>query len=60
MNRYGSITPIEALREIGCFRLAARIHELKAAGHNIHQEMIERTGKRTNKKMRFARYTLTS
>jgi hypothetical protein len=30
-----SITPIDALNLYGCFRLAARIHELKQAGHKI-------------------------
>lgn len=29
------LTPLEALREMGCLRLAARIHDLKAAGHPI-------------------------
>ena len=32
---YGRITPIEALREYGCMRLAARIHELRARGNDI-------------------------
>lgn len=30
-----SITPIEALNKFGCFRLGARIYDLKCAGHNI-------------------------
>lgn len=29
------ITPQDALREWGCFRLAARVHELRNAGHDI-------------------------
>lgn len=41
------ITPLDALREYGCFRLGARIFELKAEGHNILKEMIETdSGKR--------------
>jgi hypothetical protein len=28
-------TPMDALRECGCFRLAARVAELRAAGHNV-------------------------
>ena len=42
------ITPIEALGEYGVFRLGARIHDLKHAGHPIAKRMIEdrRTGKR--------------
>ena len=42
------ITPIEALAQYGCFRLGARIHDLKHQGHPIAKRMIEdrRTGKR--------------
>ena len=41
------ITPLDALREFGCFRLGARVFELKAEGHNILKEMIETdSGKR--------------
>ena len=29
------ISPLEALQEYGCFRLAARIAELRKDGHNI-------------------------
>ena len=29
------ITALEALNEIGTLRLAARVHELRKAGHNI-------------------------
>ena len=34
-----SITPLQALREYGCFRLGARIWDLKRAGHNIEMTM---------------------
>ena len=30
-----SITPIDALREFGVFRLAARINDLREAGHDV-------------------------
>lgn len=30
-----SITPIDALRDFGCFRLAARIKEIRAAGYDV-------------------------
>ena len=30
-----TLSPIEALVEFRCFRLAARINELRNAGHNI-------------------------
>lgn len=29
------LTPIQALRKFGCFRLAARIAELRGSGHRI-------------------------
>jgi hypothetical protein len=35
-----SITPLEALNLFGCFRLGARIYDLKKAGHNIVTEMV--------------------
>lgn len=35
----GSITPLDALQEFGCFRLAARIEELRARGHEIETIM---------------------
>lgn len=35
------ITPIDALNVFGCFRLGARIFDLKKAGHNIISKMIE-------------------
>lgn len=34
------ITAIDALREVGCFRLAARISDLRAEGHDIGSEMV--------------------
>lgn len=30
LDDYGSITPIEALRDLGIMRLAARIHEIRS------------------------------
>lgn len=48
-----SITPIDALSEYGCFRLGARVYDLKKDGHNIVKEMVEvSSGKRV------ASYTL--
>lgn len=49
------ITAIDALNEAGCFRLGARIYELKAVGYPITSEMVmTMTGKRV------AKYRLTS
>jgi hypothetical protein len=35
-----SITPIDALERFDCFRLGARIYDLKQAGHVIHKDMV--------------------
>jgi hypothetical protein len=41
------ITAIEALESFGCFRLAARIHELRRDGWQIEERTVEtRGGKR--------------
>lgn len=50
----GSITPIDALREFGCFRLAARIKELRDSGHDVQ------TAWDTDGEKRWARYSLAS
>lgn len=48
----GPITPLEALSNYGCLRLAARISDLRERGHIIETTMIERGDKR------FASYRL--
>jgi hypothetical protein len=35
MRKNGSISPLEALDEFGCFRLGARIYDLKKLGYSI-------------------------
>ena len=47
-----TITPLESLQLYGCFRLGARIMELKQQGHNIVNEW------ETNGKKRYAKYKL--
>jgi len=47
-----TITPIQALNKIGCFRLAAVIYKLKNEGLKIVTEM------EYNKNKQFARYRL--
>ena len=36
------LTPLDALERFGCFRLGARIFDLKQEGHDIRREMVER------------------
>ena len=38
MRMYGGITTMEAIQRYGCTRLAARIAELRKAGHDIISE----------------------
>ena len=51
MRLYGSITPLEALNGFGCFRLPARISDLRKAGHDIKTTIAD--GKK-----KYAIYTL--
>ena len=46
------VSALEALREIGSFRLAARVWDLRDAGHHIETDMVTVNGKR------IARYRL--
>ena len=48
----GSLTPLQALRLYGCFRLAARIKDLRDEGFDIETEIVRRG------KKRFAKYVL--
>lgn len=45
MLKRGPVTALDALQQAGCFRLAARIAELRQAGHHIETETIEVNGK---------------
>ena len=57
MQDYGSITQAEAVTKYGCYRLGARIWDLKARGVPIKSETV--TGKnRYGERMCFARYSL--
>lgn len=41
-----TITAIEALKMFGCFRLSARIFDLKDQGHDIASELVFENGKK--------------
>lgn len=41
-----ALTPLDALDKFGCFRLGARIWDLRQNGHAIEAQLIERNGKR--------------
>ena len=57
MRQFGSITQLEAIRDIGCMRLASRISDLKDQGYAIGRRM--KTSKnRYGKDVSFAEYYL--
>ena len=46
LDMYGSITPLEALTAFGCFRLSARIADLRADGYAIRTDFNKEGRKR--------------
>ena len=52
MHEHDGITPLEALDCCGCFRLSARIKDLRDRGYIIRTEAVRKNGKA------FARYVL--
>ena len=57
LKAHGSISPLEALAEFGCYRLGARVFDLRRDGHSIETH-IEHGIDRNGDPMRYARYTL--
>ena len=53
LNKGKKLTPIDALKKFGCFRLAARIADLRNEGMNI----VTKTIKLDNKKQ-IAQYSI--
>ena len=58
LKRFGSIEPLTALREYGCYRLGARINDLRNNGYNIITEMISSVSRITGRPVHFANYKL--
>ena len=57
LERYGSITAMEAVNEYGIMRLASRITDLKKQGVPISRDIV--SGKnRFGENIYFAKYTL--
>jgi len=46
LKRGEKLTGIKALKLFGCFRLAARIYDLKMSGHTIESSLITERGKK--------------
>jgi hypothetical protein len=57
MQTEGEITPLDALREFNCMRLAARISDLRKAGHKIGRR-IEKGTNRYGEVVHYAVYWL--
>ena len=57
MRKHGSITQSQAYIDIGCWRLASRISDLKRQGYAIRREMIT-VKNRNGEKVPIARYSL--
>jgi hypothetical protein len=55
--RIRTITPLEALKYAGCWRLGARIYDLRQEGHRIDTEIVHVWNRRGERK-RVARYRL--
>lgn len=41
LKRYGSINPIEALRDLGIYRLSAQIFVLRKLGYKIKTDIVD-------------------
>jgi hypothetical protein len=53
IKKNGTVTPMEALIKLGIYRTAARVYDLRNAGHNIQTDIVE-----TQSGARVARYWL--
>lgn len=57
MRSYGSITALQAMRDLGVYRLASRIHELRDNGIGITSDNVL-VQNRYGDQSKIARYTL--
>jgi hypothetical protein len=57
MRFHGTITPMEAMSDLGVGRLGARIFDLKMLGYNIETQMIK-VQNRYGERVRVAAYRL--
>ena len=57
MQEFGSINPQQAMKDLGVMRLAARVADLKKAGHKITRRTVSGRN-RYNEKVIFAEYRL--
>ena len=60
LRNFGTLEPLEALREYGIYRLGAMISELQSQGVQISKEMVASKSRIIGKTVRFAKYSLTA
>ena len=56
INEFGSISPMEAFRDLGITKLATRISEMRASGMSFNKEMVS-TKNRYGKPCQYMRYS---
>ena len=56
ITEFGSISPLEAFRDLGCMRLAAQIFELEKKGYTFDHIMQTGTN-RFGEKIHYMRYS---
>lgn len=56
IREFGSITPVDAFKDLGITRLAAVVCRLRREGHDINKER-EHAYNRYGQKVRYARYS---
>lgn len=59
LDDFGSITPLEALADLGIMRLGARIYDLRKKGYAIIRE-TEKSQNRYGQPVRYARYRMAA
>lgn len=57
LQQFGSITALEALRDLGIMHLSSRITDMRRQGYAVKREMIE-VKNRFGETTRVARYTM--
>lgn len=57
IEEMGSITPLEALRELGVMRLASRMSDIKSMGYNIEKSWVTAVNK-WGEPVRYMRYAI--
>ena len=59
LDDFGSITPLQALADLGIMRLGARIYDLRKKGYSIIRE-TEKSRNRYGQPVRYARYRMAA